>query len=164
MEFVNKRTTRNTHLNKLTSFTLGGAVGLNPEASYYVYDFWSDLLVGKLKGTEKIKKNLEPSHCAMLSVRKVQPNPQVLSTSRHVLQGWVDLAEVKWDPATKQLSGVAKAVGGEPFRITVANNGFKPVAATAGGGAAKLEKQPAGDLSVIELSASGSCPWSIKYE
>jgi len=148
----------------LSGDRVGGAVGLDPGASYYVYDFWSDVLVGKLKGTDKIEKKLEPSHCAMLSVRKVQPNPQVLSTNRHVLQGWVDLAEVKWDPATKQLSGVAKAVDGEPFRITVANNGFKPVAANAGGGVAKLEKKAAADLSVIELSASDSCPWSIKYE
>ena len=102
------------------------AIGLDPSASYYVYDFWGGSFFGKIPGTGKIEKALNPTGCAMLSVRKVQSNPQVLSTNRHLLQGWVDLAEVKWNPADKTLSGIAKVIGGEPFRIIVANNGLKP--------------------------------------
>lgn len=64
-----------------------GAVGLKPAAGYYVYDFWADKLVGKLSDAAKVEMQLGPLHCAMLSLRKVQSNLQVLSTSRHVLHG-----------------------------------------------------------------------------
>ena len=39
----------------------------------------------------RLTRELEPNHCAMISVRKVEPNPQVVSTNRHILQGWVAL-------------------------------------------------------------------------
>jgi len=149
----------------LSGDRVGGAVGLDPKASYYVYDFWADALVGKLKGTDKIERNLGPLHCAMLSVRKAQPNPQVLSTNRHVLQGWVDLAEVKWDPAANQLSGTAKVVGGEPFKIVIANNGRKPVSVKANGAAAKMVPESKGDLTavVLERPDNGDCKWQVTY-
>lgn len=146
--------------------TVSGAIGLDPAAAYYIYDFWSDRLVGKLSGTNRIEQTVDPLCCVMLSVRKVQPNPQVLSTSRHVLQGWVELQEVKWENAVKQLSGMAKVIGGEPFRITVANNGRKPLSVKVTGGSAKLEQKTVGDLCVIELSSSSNadCLWQLKYE
>jgi hypothetical protein len=143
-----------------------GAIGLDPAAAYYVYDFWSDRLVGKIEGTNRIDLSLDPLCCAMLSVRKAQPDPQILSTSRHILQGWMDLQEVKWNAKTKQLSGIAKVIGGEAFRITIANNGRKPISVSASGGAAKLEQKQEGDLSVIEIASSSNkdCHWQVDYE
>jgi hypothetical protein len=144
-----------------------GAIGLDSASSYYVYDFWSDTLVGKFSGTAKIEKNLGPSHCAMLSIRKVQSNPQVISTDRHVLQGWVDLADVKWDATNKKLSGVAKVIGGEPFRIALADNGFKPLRAAASGAQVRLEDHPAGagfSTLVIECKENSSIGWNVEFE
>ena len=144
-----------------------GAMGLDPTASYYVYDFWSDRLVGKFSGTAKIEQKLESWHCAMLSIRKVQANPQVLSTDRHVLQGWVDLADVRWDAAGKKLSGVAKVIGGETFRIVLAGNGHKPLRAVAADASVQLEKHPAGDgfaTLVIQRKDTGDTKWTVEFE
>ena len=144
-----------------------GAIGLDAAASYYVYDFWSDAFVGKFPGTARIGKNLAPSHCAMLSIRKVQPNPQVLSTDRHVLQGWVDLADVKWASASKKLSGVAKVIGDEPFRIVLAGNGRRPIRATADGAQARLVPHPAGGgltTLVLERMGNSATNWSVEFK
>jgi hypothetical protein len=144
-----------------------GAIGLDPALSYYVYDFWSDTLVGKFPGTARIGKNLGPSHCTMLSIRKVQSNPQVLSTDRHVLQGWVDLADVKWDAAGKKLSGVAKVIGDEPFRIVLAGNGRKPLRAKTGDAHARLERHPAGSgftTLVLERKKNGATNWTVEFK
>ena len=144
-----------------------GAIGLDSAASYYVYDFWSDTLVGKFPGTARIEHTLAPSHCAMLSVRKVQSYPQVLSTDRHVLQGWVDLADVKWDAGTKKLSGVAKVIAGEPFRIVLATNDRKPLRVTAVDASARLEPHPAGGgltTLVLERTHNGATTWSVEFE
>lgn len=144
-----------------------GAVGLDPAADYYVYDFWSDSLVGKFPGTARIEKMLEPSACAMWSVRKAQPNPQVLSTNRHVLQGWVDLANVKWDAAARQLTGTAKVIGGEPFRIVLACNGLKPNSASAPTGRARLDTHPGGAgymTLLLESVTTGDAAWSVRFD
>jgi len=145
---------------------VAGAIGLDPVASYYVYEFWSDTLIGKFSGTAKIEKQLGPTHCAMLSIRKVQPNPQVLSTNRHVLQGWVDLANVKWDGTKHSLSGVARVVGGEPFKIVVAGNGSIATKVTASGSWAKLNKHPADGLVqiILERPDNGEVSWQLSFE
>jgi len=143
-----------------------GSIGLDAAATYYVYEFWNDSLVGKFPGTAKVDKTLEPSACAMLSIRKVQPNPQVLSTNRHVLQGWVDLADVKWDAAARQLTGTAKVIGGEPFRIVLACNGFKPAGAGAATGKASLAPHQGGAeyaTLVLENATTSDAAWSVKF-
>lgn len=144
-----------------------GAIGLDAAAVYYVYDFWDDSLVGKFPGTATVAKTLEPSACAMLSVRKALPHPQVLSTSRHVLQGWVDLSNVQWDAATRQLTGTAKVVGGEPFRIVLAGNGFKPARASTATGRVHLDTHPGGaDYATLMLdhTTTGDAAWSVKFD
>lgn len=142
-----------------------GAIGLDPAASYYVYEFWSDSLIGKFSGTAKVEKLLGPTHCAMLSIRRVQPDPQVLSTNRHVLQGWVDLSGVKWDAGRRVLSGTARVIGGEPFKIVVAGNGRTAIRATASGARAKLIRNRADGLVeiILERPDNGDVSWKINY-
>jgi len=156
----------NTISVALSGEHVAGAIGLDPAAAYYAYDFWSDTLVGRFPGTARIEKRLGPTHCAMLSIRKVQPNPQVLSTSRHVLQGWVDLADVKWDSQAKFLFGVAKVIGGEPFKIVVAGNGHKAVQVTAPEAQARLEKHAVEGLVqiVLERPGNGDVSWRLDCE
>jgi hypothetical protein len=142
------------------------AVGLDSKSEYHAYEFWTDTYLGKLPGTGRLARELEPNHCAMISLRKMQPNPQVVSTNRHLLQGWVDLKDIKWDTATKTLSGTAHVIGDEPFHIHIAHNSAKPALAGAEGGNAELQAHPTQGLGTLILSAkkTGPVPWSLRYE
>lgn len=144
---------------------VGNAIGLDASAYYYAYDFWSDAFLGRLPGTARIERLLEPNGCAMISVRRAVDHPQVLSTNRHVLQGWVELAEVRWDATGQRLTGVAQVVGGEPFRIVVAGNGRKAVLAGAGPAEARLDAHPSEGLSVLVLERpeTGAVTWQIQF-
>ncbi len=144
----------------------GNAVGLDPAASYHAYEFWSDTYLGKLPGTARVERELISNGCAMVSLRTALPYPQVISTDRHILQGWVDLANVRWDAETKTLSGTAHVIGGEPFRIVIANNGAKPLKPEAGGGSIELKERPSEGLVVLTLAASANTDvrWTLKYE
>lgn len=144
-----------------------GALGLDPTVSYYIYDFWNDSYLGKMSGKEIVERELEPLNSVMLSVRKVEEHPQVLSTNRHVLQGWVDLKDVKWDSAGMKLSGFAKIIGEEPFRIVIANNGQKNIRMYSAGARVRMESHPAGkDFSVLVLERKDSKEtyWEVKYK
>lgn len=149
----------------LSGDRVSNAVGLDPEGSYHAYEFWTDTYLGKLAGTSRLARTLRPSHCAMVSLRRVQPHPQVVSTNRHVLQGWVELEQVQWDPAARRLSGVARVIGEEPFKLVVANNGLTPVKARAEQASAAFSPVTVPGLSVIVLErpANGNTAWQIDY-
>lgn len=145
---------------------IDNAIGLDPLESYHAYEFWSDTYLGKLAGNSRIEQRLEPNTCAMISLRKALRRPQVVSTDRHLLQGWVDLADIKWNAESKTLSGVANVIGGEPFTIIIANNGHKPVNDLESNAAFQITPFPTTDLTRLTLSAADSAPvaWRITYE
>ncbi len=111
---------------ELGKSTAEGGLGLDANQQYYIFDFWNDQLVGKFTGNELFSQNLRPGEARMMSVHKVENNPQFISTNRHIMQGYVDMIKRPvWDNVKKQLSGVSKVVGGETYVIVVATNGYK---------------------------------------
>ncbi|MFU8848670.1 MAG: hypothetical protein ACNA77_08130 [Opitutales bacterium] len=149
----------------LSGDRIDNAIGLDRRAVYHAYEFWTDTYLGKLKGRHDLKWKLAPGHCAMISVRRALEHPQVLSTNRHLLQGWVDLDEVRWDGEKKALQGTAKVIGGETFRIVVAGNGTALTQVTADRGSVRLERHPdAEDLWVIAIDhpENGEVQWTVR--
>jgi hypothetical protein len=145
---------------------IGNAMGLESKAEYHAYEFWTDSYLGKLPGTATIEKELSPNTCAMISLRKAQSNPQVISTDRHLLQGWVDLADVQWNGTNKTLQGTAKVIGGEPFKIVIANNGHKTLKAAATGAQFDLKPHSVSGLSTLTITADKTMKitWLLKYQ
>ena len=141
-----------------------GSLGLDATKKYYVYEFWSNKLVGKFAGSETLSQNMLPGEARMFSVREVLNYPQILSTNRHLMQGYVDLEKVKWDVSKKQLSGIAKVVGGEAFRIAIARNGMKGGVVKVEGAVAKLETlYPDICVLVLDRPENGDVSWSISF-
>ena len=114
----------------LAGNTAFGALGLELDKKYYVYDFWNNSFVGKLEGNQRLEQTLRPGEARMMSVHEVENNPQLISTDRHIMQGYIDLLGVKWDGTTKTLSGVSNVVGTEPYHAIIATNGFNVSNAT----------------------------------
>ena len=157
----------NTLYDMMRTFaTFEVLVGLDPAGHYHAYEFWTDTYLGKLPGTARLARELEPNHCAMISVRKAVDHPQVISTNRHVLQGWMELKDVTWDAASKSLSGIASVIGGEPFEIVVATNGAKAVKLSAKGAKAELKPHPADGLHRLVLSTAKNADvsWTLACE
>ena len=108
----------------------------------------------------------------MLSVHRVERHPQLLSTNRHLMQGYVDMAGVpRWDAAKRELAGTSKVVGGETYKVVLALNGYRPAGASAhvAGGAAvraRVEAVPGGDgLAVLSLDSQGNAQvrWALSF-
>ena len=101
-----------------------GGMGLINEKDYYIFDFWNNALIGEFKGNAIIKQTLRKGEARMMSVREKENYPQVLSTDRHLMQGYVELSEIKWQ--NDVLSGMADMVENEPIKIIIATNGRTP--------------------------------------
>ena len=104
----------------------------------------------------------------MLSLHQVEPNPQFISTDRHIMQGYIDLGRhPQWNGTQGSLSGSANVIGGETFRIILANNGFRPLGAVAEGAKIHVESRPGdGDLVVLSIDTAHNAQvtWSVRFE
>ncbi|MEA2711410.1 MAG: alpha-galactosidase, partial [Phycisphaerales bacterium] len=102
-------------------------VGLDAKKHYLVYDFWSQQLIGG-DGDESggYATSVAPTSVNLVAIREKTGAPQLLGTDRHVIQGAVELADVRWDAATQSLTGVALGAPGMKWRLAVyVPNGYR---------------------------------------
>lgn len=92
-------------------------IGLPAASEYVGFDFWANKFVSPFR--EKITATLPPESCRILSVRPMLTVPQLVSTSRHVTQGVVDVTKEAWDGQKAVLSGVSKVVGNNPYELRI---------------------------------------------
>ncbi len=92
-------------------------IGLAGDGEQIAFDLWSNALTPPFKG--RLAQALRPQSCAVLAVRPVLDRPQLISTSRHITQGIVDVTEERWDPKTRTLSGVSQTVANDPYELRV---------------------------------------------
>lgn len=90
-------------------------MGLNETQEYELFDFWGNTFLGKMSG--RLSQVLEPASCKVLAVRNVQPYPQVISTSRHITQGIVDIESEQWHSSSRILSGRSRVVKGDKYEL-----------------------------------------------
>ena len=145
----------------------GGALGLDASSGYYVYDFWNDRLVGRFRGNQHLEQMLRPGEARMLSVHRVEPHPQFLSTNRHIMQGYMDMpGPPRWDARNLVLSGKSDAVGRETYTIVLATNGYKPARAVATDCRASLRTMPGpGGLTALDIDCpkNGAVTWKVAF-
>ena len=66
-------------------------IGLDATKEYVAFDYWQNALLPPIKGRLQIE--MPAQSCRVLAVRPRSDRPQLLSTSRHVTQGIVDVIE-----------------------------------------------------------------------
>ena len=93
-------------------------LGLDSGKKYYAYDFWANSPVPAFQ--DDFNCVLPPTSCRVIAVRGVENHPVLVSTSRHVTQGMVDVTDEKWDAAKKTLSGGSQIIGNDPCELRVA--------------------------------------------
>ena len=104
----------------------------------------------------------------MLAIHAKMPWPQWISTDRHVMQGYVDLAEKpQWDGTAGSLCAVSNVIENEPYRVVIALNGHRPLKAQADGARAKIsvrrDNPNLADL-VIDHRANASIHWCVTFD
>ena len=144
-----------------------GAIGLDADQDYYVYDFWHNRFAGRFNGRGVIKQSVQPGEARMLSIHAVASRPQWISTDRHVMQGYVDLVKKpQWNNATRTLRAVSDVIENEPYRVVIALNGDSPLKVQADGARAKISVRPdnanLADL-VIKHNSNARVNWRVTF-
>ncbi len=152
----------------LSGEMVDGALGLKKDKQYLVFDFWNHCFVGRIAGSERLVQTLRPGEARMLSVHEVEGHPQFISSNRHLLQGYLEMARYpEWNARRHTLSGAANVVEGETLEIVLASNGRRAVSASAKQGQARIEPFPGNEgLSVLKIESpkNATIEWTVTYE
>jgi len=96
-------------------------LGLDSETACHVTEFWSGRYLGRFLG-EFPPGPIEPRFgCQLFVIRPALDRPQILSTSRHISSGGLELSDVRFSGG--MLTGRSLLVGGDRYTLTL----FEPV-------------------------------------
>ena len=94
----------------------------------YVYDFWNQKYLGTFNSDDKITRNLNAIDADCFSVVPVKNDrPVLLSTSRHITQGGIDLEKmstIKENDGWLIIGESSHLVEGDVYELTFKTNGF----------------------------------------
>lgn len=85
---------------------------------YIAYDFWNGEVFMITNGG--IELSMEPCQSRILSIVKLAGHPVVISTSRHISHGAIDLKNVEWKNESLSLNGVSMTVVGDDYSMVIA--------------------------------------------
>jgi alpha galactosidase C-like protein len=97
----------------LVDLTAAGAAG-----PFAAYDVWDDARRANVSG--RVSLDVPPHASVVLGLRRARAVPFVLGSTRHIVQGAVDIAEEHWDARRRVLSGRSVALDGRPYAVTIA--------------------------------------------
>ena len=92
------------------------ALGL-PGGKLSAYDVWAERPMADVQ--QAIKATIAPHTTLTIGLRPAGSHPQIVGTTRHVIQGAIDIADERWDPATRTLSAKSLKLDGRSYAVTV---------------------------------------------
>src|SRR5262245_25924202 len=90
-------------------------LGLPDNFQIHVYDFWNKEYLGAWENG--ISLNLSPTSCRVLALLPATDQVQLISTSRHITQGWVDLLELDSNASANSYTGKSSVVKNDPYEL-----------------------------------------------
>jgi hypothetical protein len=104
-------------------------LGLSGER-FNAYDVWRAAPLPDLVDT--LDAQLDPHSCIAVAIRPATTRPQVVGTTRHVVQGAVDVVDEGWDAAAKTLGARATNRDRRAYGVTIAvPKGMRPATCKA---------------------------------
>ena len=139
-------------------------LGLHEGRDYLVYEFWEKRFLGSFTDNFEVPA-LPPGGTQILVLRERLDRPQLLSTSRHITQGAVDVLDLEWDAENRVLFGSSAVVRGDPYELTMhVPPGFWLRMAGLGVGPPAIS----GDNTLVRVScvpeATGPMSWFVQFE
>ena len=144
-------------------------LGLPEDKKVHVFDYWNKEYLGAFD--RGISVDLAPTSTRLLTLLPATDDIQLISTSRHVTQGWVDLVSQKYEPAAKTFSGTSKTVKNDPYELRFGyppGTNFKIRKATARGAKGNLPVRITDQQGWAAVGftspQNGEVKWDVQFE
>ena len=90
-------------------------LGLSKNSAVHVFDFWNEDYLGAWEAGMVV--DIAPTSCRVLTLMPDSKEIQLISTNRHITQGWVDVKELTYDKNNKSYSGKSKIIKNDPYKL-----------------------------------------------
>ncbi len=90
-------------------------LGYSDSTRIHVFDFWNKEYLGAWQ--KGIAVTVAPTSCKVLTLMKDDGHIRLVSTSRHITQGYVDLVSLKFDKSTNTFRGRSKVIAGAKYEM-----------------------------------------------
>jgi hypothetical protein len=146
-----------------------GRLGLDAGKTYLAFDFWKQQLFGEV--ANELSVTVEPASVTLLALHAATGAPQLLSTSRHVTQGAIEIEDIEWDGAARTLSGISTGPEGSAHDVFVHIPGEHPW--TWGGRHIYVRDRGPYSLRLVDsnvmrvrvrFAGDGRVPWTIDVD
>ena len=99
----------------VSSYVAWKDLGLPEDRPVHVFDFWNKEYLGAWE--KGMSVDLGPASTRVFSLMPATEQVQLVSTSRHITQGWVDLVSQHFDPSRNSYSGKSKLIRNDPYNL-----------------------------------------------
>ncbi len=144
-------------------------LGLPTNQPIHVFDFWNAEYLGAFRGGLVVPA--APTSCRVLTLVPVENRIQLVSTSRHITQGWVDLHSLTHNDSGTAQKGVSSVVKNDPYQIRFAfppGTNFVIKSAVARGPSGKLAVKISNHQEWASVAftspKTGDVKWSVEFE
>jgi hypothetical protein len=128
------------------------------------YDVWSERRLPDVQ--RRLVLDLPTHGCVVLGLRRPRPGPFVVGTTRHIVQGALDLDAERWDPRRRVLSGRSVQLDRRPYALTIqVPPGFHP-RRCSGSAACTVVHPHADDARTVRLEFPAPLPeleWEVGF-
>lgn len=90
-------------------------LGLPGDKPVHVFDFWNQEYLGAWSAGMAV--DAAPTSCRVLTLLPDDGRIQLISTSRHITQGWVDLVSLSQNVAGNTFNGTSKLIKNDPYEL-----------------------------------------------
>lgn len=137
------------------------------ESGQYIgFDYWSNTFVPLF--TDTLKRELPGGSCRIIAIRPMLNRPFLISTSRHITHGIVDVLEEAWNHETHTLLGSSKVVGNDPYELRiVVPAGWQVkdfMASPSLKEQASIKKEKEGVRILFQTSRNEQVNWNIQFQ
>jgi hypothetical protein len=98
------------------SFTTN-ELGIDSEAEYLLFEFWTQKSYGKMKGN--FSTDVPARSVRLFSMHKEKPVPQWISSDRHIAQNAMELKEFYWKSDSRTLEGKISLISTFPLTMRI---------------------------------------------
>ncbi|HOX38371.1 MAG TPA: hypothetical protein PL033_10330 [Candidatus Brocadiia bacterium] len=139
---------------------------VNPGMAVHVYDYWNAQYLGRHRSDAKILSHMAPLEGQLFAV--VFPShggPVILSTSRHMSQGGLDLEKITWSRSAGDIKadGISThLVKDDPYEVVFAAGSYRVKKASASSGTVKVVSDRGVARIVIQPELE-RCEWSVQF-
>jgi hypothetical protein len=153
----------------VSSYVAWKDLGLPEDRPVHVFDFWNKEYLGAWE--KGISVDLSPTSTRVFALMPATDQVQLVSTSRHITQGWVDLASHDFNAARNSYSGKSKVVKDDPYELRFAFPRGKHLAIKSASAHSRTGKLPVRIVNhqgwaTAEISSpqTTEVTWEVRFE